>query len=56
MTNQILNNLKSYITERQKQTESRYESTESEYSLGKSDALEEIINYIIGEEMHIMID
>lgn len=40
MTNQILDNLKLYITERQEQLEHRLDNTESIYSLGKSDALE----------------
>lgn len=53
---QILENLKMYITERQEQVQDRWECTTSDYSLGKLDILEEISNYILGEEMMIMPD
>lgn len=53
---QVLENLKMYITERQDQLQDRYECTTSDYSLGKLDVLEEISNYITGEEMMIMPD
>ena len=56
MSNQILDSLKMYITERQEQLQDRYECTTSDYSLGKLDVLEEISNYITGEEMMIMPD
>ena len=56
MSNQILDSLKMYITERQDQLQDRYECTTSDYSLGKLDVLEEISNYITGEEMMIMPD
>lgn len=56
MTNQILSNLKAYLTERKEQLEHRCECTESNYSLGKLDALEEISNYITGEAMHLLVD
>ena len=48
--------LKMYITERQEQLQDRYECTTSDYSLGKLDVIEEISNYITGEEMMIMPD
>ena len=53
---QILDSLKMYITERQDQLQDRYECTTSDYSLGKLDVLEEISNYIIGEEMAITLE
>ena len=56
MSNQILDSLKMYITERQEQLQDRYECTTSDYSLGKLDVIEEISNYITGEEMMIMPD
>lgn len=56
MTDQILNNLKFYLAERRKNILDRYECTESDYSSGKLDGLEEIINYITGEEMSYIVD
>ena len=53
---QILDSLKMYITERQDQLQDRYECTSSDYSLGKLDVLEEISNYILGEEMAITLE
>ena len=53
---QILENLKMYITERQDQVQDRWECTTSDYSLGKLDVLEEISNYILGEEMAITLE
>jgi hypothetical protein len=53
---QILENLKMYITERQEQVQDRWECTLSDYHLGKLDVLEEISNYILGEEMMTMPD
>lgn len=53
MTNQILYNIKSYITERQNQLTDRYECTGSDYSNGKLDALDELSNYITGELMYL---
>ena len=53
---QILDSLKMYITERQDQLQDRYECTTSDYSLGKLDVLEEISNYILGEEIAITLE
>lgn len=53
MINQILYNIKSYITERQNQLTDRYECTNADYSLGKLDALDELSNYITGELMYL---
>mgnify|MGYP001008422196 CR=1 FL=1 len=53
---QILDSLKMYITERQEQVQDRWECTTSDYHMGKLDVLEEISNYILGEEMMIIPD
>lgn len=49
--NQILYNIKYYITERKDQLQDRYECTESDYSLGRLDLISELINFIEIEEM-----
>ena len=56
MTNQILNNLKIYIKEREKEVSDRYECTNADYYEGKLDGLDELINFITGEEMYLAID
>lgn len=56
MANQILSNLKMYIEERKKHVMDRCECTESEYSLGKLDFIDEISNFITGEAMHFSTD
>ena len=56
MTNQILSNVKMYLTERQKQVTEMYECTNADYYEGKLDGLDELINFITGEEMHLTID
>lgn len=56
MTSAILDNIKGYITERNQQLIDRYECTHSDYARGKLDGLEEIINYITGEEMYLLPD
>lgn len=52
MTQQLLSNIKTYITERHEQMVDRYECTHSDYSLGKLDILDELENFITGELMH----
>ena len=56
MINQILNNIKMHLAERQSQISDRFECTASDYSLGKLDALYELENFITGEFMHFSID
>lgn len=51
MPNQILNNIKKYTLERKDQLQDRYECTESDYSLGRLDLIDELINFIEVEEM-----
>ncbi|HSH51416.1 MAG TPA: hypothetical protein VK982_06800 [Bacteroidales bacterium] len=51
MYEQILSNLMAHLRERKDEVYDRYISTKSAYSDGKLDGIEEIINYITGEEM-----
>ncbi len=51
MPNQILDNIKMYITERKDQLQDRYECTESDYSLGRLDLIDELMIFIEVEEM-----
>lgn len=51
VNSQILYNIKSYITERKDQLQDRYECTASDYSLGRLDLIDELVNFIEVEEM-----
>lgn len=54
MTSQILNNIKSYITEQKSQFTDNYECTSSDYY---GDCIDELSNYITGSEIdYLLID
>ena len=48
---QILYNIKQYAKERQNQLQDRYECTSTDYSLGKLDLIDGLVNFIEVEEM-----
>jgi hypothetical protein len=50
---QVLDNLKRYMAERRNQLQEWYECTNADYTNGKLDGIEEIINYLQGEEMAV---
>lgn len=52
MINSTLEKLKLYIAERHEELTERFNTTQSDYSNGRLDAMDEIFNYLVGEEIY----